>query len=298
MTCYGHAMALRVVIDSNRLQSIDLRAFLQVSPDNFAVLTDYAWIEAYKGNSLVSIQKSMGVLKDFPERVIVLKSTRAICRIEPSPSGMGSAMARKGHEFRQTVTGLLQAEAGDPGAIAQIIAHGESADRQMAKLLTDVFDLPVVFQEMLRTFFTREEIVHIRAGKPYTPEFVRKVLEVADALAETFYRRHPDRPRLPHRRARFHGFIYRHALAALLYFLRWVREGSPLEKAAKKVRNDIVDLSFATYGTFFNGVMTDDAKVRELHMELRVVLGETPARMPPEYPEGFAKQIEEIVGLT
>lgn len=56
-------MVLRVVIDSNRLQSDDLRAFLQVSPNNFAVLTDYAWIEAYKGNSLVSIQKSMGVVR-------------------------------------------------------------------------------------------------------------------------------------------------------------------------------------------------------------------------------------------
>ncbi len=289
-------MALRVIIDSNRLQSMDLRAFLQVSPDNFAVLTDYAWIEAYKGDSLISIQKSMGVLKDFPQQVIVLKFTRAICRIEPSPSGMASAMARKGQEFSQTVTGLLQAQAGDPGAIAQIIAHGEGADRQMAKLLADVVDLPVVFQDMLRTFFTSEEIAHIRAGKPYTLDLVRKVLEVVDVLAETFYRRHPERPRLPHRRARFHGFIHRHALAALLYFLRWVREGSPLEKAAKKVRNDIVDVSFATYGTFFNGVMTDDAKVRELHMELRVVLSETPARMPPEYPEGFVKQIETILG--
>lgn len=62
------------------------------------------------------------------------------------------------------------------------------------------------------------------------------------------------------------------------------------------MRNDIVDVSFATYGTFFNGVMTDDAKVRELQMELRVVLGETLARMPPEFLEGFVKQIEEIVG--
>lgn len=178
-------MVLRVVIDSNRLQSDDLRAFLQVSPNNFAVLTDYAWIEAYKGNSLVSIQKSMGVLKDFPQQLIVLKSTRAICGIEPGPTRMASGMAGKGREFHQTVTGLAQAQAGDPAAIAQIVGHGESADRQMAKLLADAVDLPVVFQEMLRTYFTREEIAHIRAGRPHTLDLVRKVLEVADALAET-----------------------------------------------------------------------------------------------------------------
>ena len=290
-------MVLRVVIDSNRLQSDDLRGFLQVSHDNVAVLTDYAWIEAYKGNSVVSIQKSMTVAKDFPEQVIVLKSTRAICGIDPRAPGMARSMARKGRDFRDTVVGLEQAAAGHPEALQQIVDHGKVADRQMAKLLADAADLPVVFQAMLRTFFTQEEIAHIRSDRPYTLALIQKIFEVTDALADVFYKRHPDKPRPPSRRARFDAFIYRHALAALLYFLRWIHEGSPLEKAAEKVRNDIVDISFATYGTFFNGVMTDDRKVQQLHMELRVVLGETAARLPPEFHEEFLKQINAATGV-
>ena len=46
---YRAQMVSRVVIDSNRLQSDELRVFLSLTCDNYAVLTDYAWMEAYKG---------------------------------------------------------------------------------------------------------------------------------------------------------------------------------------------------------------------------------------------------------
>ncbi len=67
---------MRLIIDSNQLQSEALRAYLAKSKSNFAVLTDYASMEAYKGDTLVSIYKSMATLCDFPTQVIVLKGTR------------------------------------------------------------------------------------------------------------------------------------------------------------------------------------------------------------------------------
>lgn len=64
-----------MVVDSNALQSPQLRDYLSESANNFAVLTDYAAIEAHKGNTLVSIFRSMALLADFPRQVIVLKPT-------------------------------------------------------------------------------------------------------------------------------------------------------------------------------------------------------------------------------
>src|SRR5208283_5895624 len=61
----------RMVVDSNALQSPVLRDYLSKSIDNRAVLTDYASMEAYKGNTLVSIFRSMALLADFPRQVIV-----------------------------------------------------------------------------------------------------------------------------------------------------------------------------------------------------------------------------------
>jgi hypothetical protein len=43
---------VRKIVDSNVLQSPVLRAYLSKSANNFAVLTDYAAMEAYKGDTL------------------------------------------------------------------------------------------------------------------------------------------------------------------------------------------------------------------------------------------------------
>jgi hypothetical protein len=50
---------MRNVIDSNYLQHRGLRAYLDRSRNNFAVLTDYAWMEAYKGDTITQARPNM-----------------------------------------------------------------------------------------------------------------------------------------------------------------------------------------------------------------------------------------------
>src|SRR5262245_5110558 len=68
---------MRIVIDSNSLNSEQLRDVLGASSDHCAVISDYAWMEAYKGNPL-GIQKSLAVLEQFPDQVLLLKGMRAV----------------------------------------------------------------------------------------------------------------------------------------------------------------------------------------------------------------------------
>ena len=78
---------MRKVVDSNMLQSEVLQSFLHGSKENFAVLTDYVAMEAYKGNTLQSIYRSMEILATRPRQVIVLKGTQSICGLR----GVGRA---------------------------------------------------------------------------------------------------------------------------------------------------------------------------------------------------------------
>jgi hypothetical protein len=75
-------ITLRVVVDSNMLEDQLLSAFLSVSPENRAVLTDYAWVEAYKQNAVPSILRRMSVLRQFPKQVIVLKGTKDVAALD------------------------------------------------------------------------------------------------------------------------------------------------------------------------------------------------------------------------
>ncbi|RDJ01383.1 hypothetical protein B5K06_33615 [Rhizobium grahamii] len=72
----GEAMS-RKVVDSNAMQSEALRSFLSSSTNNCAVLNDYAAMEAYKGDTLISIFRSMEIVCEFPRQIIVLKTTGA-----------------------------------------------------------------------------------------------------------------------------------------------------------------------------------------------------------------------------
>src|SRR6266851_566608 len=92
--------ARRMVVDSNVLQSDLLRAYLSKSSDNFAVLTDYAAMEAYKGDTLASIFKSMAILADFPRQVIVLKTTGVLCGL----SGRRAGLQRRMIDDEQTLS--------------------------------------------------------------------------------------------------------------------------------------------------------------------------------------------------
>ena len=73
---------MRKVIDRSYLQEPELRAFLAASKKNRAVPTDYTAMDAFKGDAIANIASATQILRDFPKRVIVLKSTRFISMLK------------------------------------------------------------------------------------------------------------------------------------------------------------------------------------------------------------------------
>jgi len=69
---------MRKVVDTNFLQSEELRAYL-TEPSNFVVVTDYAMMEVLQRDSPAKIYDSMEILAEYPKQVIVLKSVLAVC---------------------------------------------------------------------------------------------------------------------------------------------------------------------------------------------------------------------------
>ena len=57
---------------------------------------------------------------------------------------------------------------------------------------------------------------------------------------------------------------------------------------SERIRNDLVDLNFAVFGTYFNGLMTNDTRLLDLYVGLRVFLERFGAKMPDEYTSVLA----------
>jgi hypothetical protein len=248
-------------------------------------------MEAYKNDPLRRITEQLSVLAMYPRQVIVLKGTKTLASLDARAPGLASRMIwpRASRDLEQTFFALEQARSGDRNVIAQILKHSRNAEEQIDRIIEGIPDILSAFPEMQESIFTQSEISRCRTGAGYTPVMVRKILRLTDQIFERLLRIH--RPRGATLRARKDMFLYRYALATTLYLLRWIRSGSPTKRSHSKVRNDFIDLNFATVATYFNGLMTDDQRARNVHLELRVVLEKLGARMPDHYVEGLLGQL-------
>jgi hypothetical protein len=115
----------RKVIDSNQLQDGALRLFLSASTDNCAVLTDYAAMEAYKGDTLAWIYGRMEILAQYPRQVLILKSTQDICRLSGGAAILQAALIDEiqTRDFSEYCQDLLAAKYGDVSLQRQLLAR-------------------------------------------------------------------------------------------------------------------------------------------------------------------------------
>jgi hypothetical protein len=67
-------------------------------------------------------------------------------------------------------------------------------------------------------------------------------------------------------------YLYRYALAIVIYLLWWIKNGNQAQRRLDRTRNDLIDLSFAVYGTYYEGLMTADKKAEWMHQNLFLAL--------------------------
>jgi hypothetical protein len=100
-----------------------------------------------------------------------------------------------------------------------------------------------------------------------------KMMAAVAEIATQPRKRHPSGIRLPSPQDLPNTFLFRHALCAYLLHVRWIKNGGQKNVKPEKIRNDLVDVIFCSYATFFDGMLTHDKKLASLHDESRAVLG-------------------------
>jgi len=261
-----------MVVDSNALQSPLLRDYLSKSTSNFAVLTDYSSMEAYKGDTLVSIFQSMALVAEFPRQVIVLKPIMVVRGLRGQRPGLQRRLID--HEqtrgFRKYCERLLAAKLGDVYLRDQILRRGREADAQMARVLVDAINIPAAIEEVKNTF-TDAELKIIRTGFPLSEQLASKVIKYILLLTHFLFSRHPG-PAVRNFDELLNTFLFRTALCLFLYALDWISMGGPTGVKAEKIRNDLVDMNIATFATYFDGLLTMDEKARRIYQQAAFVL--------------------------
>ncbi len=181
------------------------------------------------------------------------------------------------------------AAAGNLSVQKQLLQRGQWADDHMKSMLAKASDMNISISEF-SAFFTQAELKRMRTNEAWKPETGAKFLDLVEYLTANSFGAHPDRPRWPHDKHIVNHFLYRHTLTYLVYMLRLIQRGAVTRKA-RLARNDAVDVIFATYATYYNGLMTMDDEAGAIHHTARGILSQVGARMPEDYMESYVYEL-------
>jgi len=274
---------LSVVIDTNRLVSDELHAFLSASPDNRAVLPDYVAMERFKPDNLEALRDGFAVLKPFADQVVILKGTGEVSRLNPDDHFLPDAMidTDQTEAFSDFCRYLDQALEGDENLLRQLRERAVWAQAHLAVVLQGAADFRASLAEF-EAFFTPGNLAHLRRGGALDPEMHDRFNTAVRTIARSVFDKFPvplDRPRPE---AVANHFVARNALCNGVYMMSFIRRGIGVRKP-EKARNDVVDVLLATYGTYFNGVMSNDDLTNEVHHVGRYLLEADGVPLAPDY---------------
>lgn len=263
----------RLVIDSNCLQSRELEEFLSDSTDHIAVVTDYACMEIYKARLDAAVSQRISILARFPRQVIVLKGTATVCGLRGRQAGLAKRLvdAHQTSRFQNFCEAVARFANGDE-RYRQDINRKQQLARDHLSLVTSNMSRMASHYAKFQSWFTASEIRNIRTDRQIDLSAWETFFELITELASQLYNKHPNTKRWPSPEEWPNSFLYRSTLFQGLHFFNWVRSGSPAGVTGEKILNDMVDINFGVYATYFDGLLTKDRKSMELYQEGRFIL--------------------------
>jgi hypothetical protein len=111
--------------------------------------------------------------------------------------------------------------------------------------------------------FTNEEIRAIRARRKPSVSFSENALKNIMGLSGQYFRDVVGANPMPDPARVLYSLAFRYAVCSYALSLKWAFEKGYLGASPDKLRNDYVDVTYAAYATIFDGLITNDNKLRE-----------------------------------
>jgi hypothetical protein len=222
------------------------------------------------------------ILCEFPKQVIALKPTGIICQLKGRRCGFTRRMISKDETrgFPGWCEGLAKARAGGKNLERQILEAGKEADAQLKRMLDAQETYGANLEEESKSY-TDAELKALRARSPMSLDIFDKIFGKILNRARLLIEAHANIAALPPARELPYTFIFRYALAGYMLDLRWIGVGGAKNVKAGRIRNDIVDATLAAYATYFQGLLSDDAKAKEVYDDAKAFLKVVLAYPPP-----------------
>ncbi len=265
------------VVDQNYYRDDRLASKLKNDKDARFVIPDVAFIEMTKSNSWEStIRQSLEFLSQYPNRCYASKSVPEMMQFEirTRKSADGFMIYR---EFTRVVRSLLrEIKTGQDGsAFERFRSEVESIRTDLAEeQLQHDLNLGTLsgLVEITRGCLGTKVLNLLRKGELSAQEIADLALMSAPNLMSSFYRR-VDFPthRVP-------SFLKRKPLTFRVILLKywlsldWVARGGIETLSDKKATNEFMDQDYVVAASYFDGILSNDAKVNRSFEAIQCML--------------------------
>ena len=247
---------MRKVVDKSYLRFKELDCYLKGDKNNKVVLCDYLMIESYRGEPLVNIQNSMRILRHYPDQIVILKSTEFISKMKGKRKGLQKRMIDEKTTSRlpKFFKNLDKAYAGDIQAKRSLEEKGIEAGKAYQEVLKDIEN-------------SRRAMMSVTSMYGQTKEydskvFMDNVLLLTEALFSKHSDKYPDIDKLLESDYLHNMFTFRFSLCVHLLIYQWGYERGLETVNQNKLKNDMVDMIYVAYASYFDGFLTRDNKAR------------------------------------
>jgi hypothetical protein len=258
---------MKKIIDANFFRDPELETYLSSDKGNIVVFNDFACMESYKGDALKNVSKSMAIVSKFPDQVIVLRGTRDVVNLIVSPSGFHLLEdPEQTRGFKRFCQDVQRAVRGDKIIAEKILRKGQLASKRLDAMREDATKIAIAIKKLEKSF----QPIHLKAlrNRDTLPnKLIDKIFHEILWLAAILFQDHPDISEFPSASQVRDTYLFRDAISSYLLMLWWISEGGPRNVSAEKLRNDLVDMSYVTYATFFDGLLTKDKKMQQIYQE-------------------------------
>lgn len=264
---------MKKIVDINYFTDPGLEIFFKKNSSNIAVITSISAIEAYRKGPPKEVLNLFRTFSKFPNQVLFLEHTKKVITLKPSSRNMQRRMIDENatKEFKSFINQIsFSREPSNAISLRLNHLHAE-ANRLMKQAAEDMDGIASSLRGFSQSL-TQEQLGKIRRGEQFDPELAFKIISQIFALSKNLYdRENPWKEMFDYSSIR-NTYQFRLSICSYLLVLRWLKDGKTHAGKLEHVRNDVVDLTYVAFATFFDGLLTRDKKMNELYERARYML--------------------------
>jgi hypothetical protein len=257
---------VKKIVDSGGLRTPELESYVSKSTRNFVVITEFATLEMFYGDADVNFRRSLAIIRRFPQQVIILKSNAKISKMTPRPRGLQNRLEdeAKTQDFVKFCRLLSRDGVSNDHLRQNIMDYGVFAHEWRDRFTRQTVSIRAAITNLEKQI-APSDLKALRSGQLASPTFTKQAVRNIMGVTALHFRDVVRADPMPDSEQALFTFPFRYAVCTYALSLKWVMEGGHSNAAEPKLRNDYIDMTYAAYATFFDGLITKDTKLQEVY---------------------------------